>query len=228
MLDRKLLAIFATLAFALVVALGPTTAAPKTKYIGPAPQMKIEWTWNVSKYAWGVQKNLYGVTLGAVVADDIDNDGSVEMLFAFRKAEDRVICLTQKTKDLKWVYPPIDQDPFLQGDPWGIASIEDIDGDKSKEILIIARDKNLHCITPAGQKKWMYECGGTEVAPALYDVNKDGKFEIIIGPLKTSVVTLLDNTGKKLWDFPVNSYRNCGSMTRRADRACERPRLNGN
>lgn len=219
-MDRKLLAIFATLAFALVVALGPTTAMPvPSKYILPtAPRMTVEWTWNVSKYAWGIQKNLYGVTLGAVVADDIDKDGSIEILFAFRKAERRVICLSSKTKDFKWVYPPIDQDPFNAGDPWGIASIEDIDGDKVKEILIIARDKNLHCITPTGQKKWMYECGGSECAPALYDVNKDGKLEIIIGPLKTSMVTMLDNTGKKIWDFPVNSYRNCGSTAFDVDR----------
>jgi len=211
-------AILAVLAFALVATVGSAIGAKQ--YVGPGPQMTIEWSWNVSKYPNLVAKvgASPDVTLGAIITDDIDKDGAVEILFAFRKAEDRVICLDSKTKDLQWVYPSLDKDPFLQGDPWGIGSIEDIDADGNKEILIIARDKNLHCITPAGQLKWMYECGGSEIAPALYDVNMDGKLEIIIGPLKTSKVTLLDNTGKLIWDFPVNSYRNCGSTAFDVDR----------
>ena len=54
------------------------------------PAMKLEWTWNVSEHPEFAQANLYGVTLGAVVADDIDADGDYEILWAFRKAEDRV------------------------------------------------------------------------------------------------------------------------------------------
>jgi len=210
--------IFAALGFALVAMLGSAMGA--RQFVGPAPQMKIEWSWNVSKYPSLIAKlgASPDVTLGAVITDDIDKDGAVEILWSYRKAEDRVICLDSKTKDLQWVYPSLDKDPFLQGDPWGIASIEDIDNDGNKEILIIARDKNLHCITPAGQLKWMYECGGSEIAPALYDINKDGKLEIIIGPLKTSMITALDNTGKKIWDFPINSYVNCGSTAFDVDR----------
>jgi len=103
------------------------------------PAMKLEWTWNVSEHPEFAQANLYGVTLGAVVADDIDADGDYEILWAFRKAEDRVMCLNARTHALEWVYSPMDEDPFDGGDPWGIASIEDIDGDGVKEILIIAR-----------------------------------------------------------------------------------------
>ncbi len=93
----------------------------------------------------------------------------------------------------------------------------DIDNDGVPEVIIGTRDGHVIAYTETGEKKWSFKASGTadeveamfleagaensiDSKPFLYDINKDGKQEVIVGT-QSGVVYALDCKGKHLWSF---------------------------
>ncbi len=93
----------------------------------------------------------------------------------------------------------------------------DIDNDGSPEVIIGTKDGRVIAYTESGEKKWEYKASGTsdeveemfleagaensiDSKPYLYDINKDGKLEVLVGT-QAGVVYALDSKGKKIWSY---------------------------
>ncbi len=164
--------------------------------IGPTPWLKVEWQREYSD-----EYSLHQTCDAGLQAYDVDKDGLMDIVIPFRKDSDRIMCVSAQNGDVKWVYPPMDQDG-IAGDPMGVPAIGDMDGDGKDEILFTGRSNNLYCIDAAtGQEKWIHESAGKDESVCLYDINGDGKLEAIYQAGDT--VTVVDWQGKLVWEYQM-------------------------
>jgi len=137
-----------------------------------------------------------------IVATDINNNGKNEIIVG--DLSGKLVCLNGKGKKL-WEYI----------EPEGIGSapaIGDIDGDGKAEIIIASEDSPIICLDHKGKVKWRFKPEGDilesgrkrEVAaPVIWDIDGDGKSEIITG--MGFELVMVDNNGKKVWSFPMKN-----------------------
>jgi outer membrane protein assembly factor BamB len=144
------------------------------------------------------------------VVDDIDNDGSYEIIFG--GDNHCVICL-DPSGELLWYFPLPGKDP-----PVGLVSspaIADINSDGLKEIIIGSNVKYLYSLVlryPDNDPRedlvpeilWRYgtasETLGIVSTPVIADLNSDRRPEVLFGA-EDSTFYCLDNEGRKKWSL---------------------------
>jgi len=165
-----------------------------------AGQLRVKWTFNTSAV-------FPGITFGAghqspFTVWDIDGDGINEIIWGTRRGNSRrEWCIKADGKTLKWVYPPITQDPLL-GDPICQPSLVDVNNDGTYEVCIAGRGGRLHVINPDGTTLWTWDnptAGQTMLgAPQAYDINGDGFVEFYMND-NAGYVHCVSHDGKLLW-----------------------------
>lgn len=145
---------------------------------------------------------LHQTCCAALNAFDVDHDGKMDIVIPFRKDTDRIMCVNGNDGSVKWIYPPIDQDTTISGDPMGSPCIGDMDGDGKEEILFTGRNTNLYCIDAAtGNEKWIWLGGGVDEAVCLYDVTGDGYKEAVFQ--SDGAIAVVDYTGTLKWSYAM-------------------------
>ena len=172
----------------------------------PVPWLTVEW-----QKEYETDYGLHQTCCAALNAFDVDHDGQMDIVIPFRKDSDRVMCVRGDNGAVKWVYPPMDQDGLVGGDPMGSPCIGDMDGDGKEEVLFTSRsgsDGLLFCIDAAtGVGKWTYAGGGKDEAVCLYDVTGDGKKEAVYQG--GDAITVVDYTGSLVWSYQMTASSSC-------------------
>lgn len=119
---------------------------------------------------------------------DVNGDGGLEIVTGDR--DGMVVCLNG-AGELVWQYQGqhgITQAPALA----------DLTGDGLLEVLVSGSEIPLVCLSPEGKELWKLEkgIGGN---PLLYDIDKDGAPEILIGV--GTKFNVLDAKGTVLWTY---------------------------
>jgi len=167
------------------------------EYQGDVPCLSIDWAKDYFD-----SSGLHQTCSAALNAFDVDRDGVMEILIPFRKNSDRLLCVNGVTGEAEWAYPPMDRQIDC-GDIMGSPCIGDLDGDGRYEVLFIGRIKDLYCLDAAtGSCKWVYRCDGNVEAPTVYDIDGNGKKEVIVQAGRT--LTVLDYRGRLVWDYDLS------------------------
>lgn len=171
--------------------------------------LQLEWVSNVT-----AQTGLHETVLGGFNYEDINGDGTVDILLPRRKGSeammDRIVCLSGKTGEIQWIYPPPDQDD-LPGDPMCVPAIGDLDGDGSLEVVLVGRGAWCHCIDGNGQLKWAFTPeDGSDNSASIMDMDGDGKKEVLFATGGAGWVYCLNSDGTKRWDFQMVAGTNSG------------------
>jgi len=161
-----------------------------------------------------------GEEVRVVLADDVDNDGELEVI-AFSTT--KITCINWKGDTTKWTYT------LPSGEEWHMGTgsfvIDDIDNDGIKEIVAftyITHETNgyIRCINASnGQEKWNYYCNkgdtttgsdanGMEVA----DIDGDGLKEIICLLDINGELLVLNADGTKKWSATDASEYEYGAV----------------
>ncbi len=193
-------AMMLVVAFAAVEAYGLGILTPK-------------WVKNVT-----AETGLYETVLGGLNYEDIDGDGTVDILLPRRKPEDRIVCLSGKDGSIQWVYPPLDQDS-LPGDPMCVPAIDDLEGDGNLEVILVGRNNWVHCITGRGQLKWKIDTdAGTDESATIFDLDGDGQKEVIWATGGPGYVYVANSDGTVRWKYEMGHGTNSGPTVWDVDR----------
>ncbi len=94
-----------------------------------------------------------------------------------------------------------------------ISAVGDIDGDGKPEIVFNARNGTMRVLNNQGKLVWQKNLWAGDpstdpgdrlyCSPALADINKDGKLEIMVGSKELMKFFVFDYTGKELWNAPI-------------------------
>lgn len=104
-------------------------------------------------------------------------------------------------------FPNISWDYFTGAPAFGSAAAADMDDDGFYEIVFTTytNDGRAHCLNAEdGSVKWTYDIGGCgDVAPIIYDMNKDGQLDVVInGSCNPTIFCLNGATGELIWSHP--------------------------
>jgi len=170
--------------------------------------LELEWATNITDETGGV---LHETVLGGFNYEDINGDGTVDILIPRRKNEDRIVCLSGRTGEIQWIYPPMDVDG-LPGDPMCVPAIDDLDGDGVLEAVLIGRSAWVHCIDGNGNLKWAFTPeDGSDNSVTILDVDDDGKKEIFFATGGDGWVYCLEHDGTERWKFRMVGGTNSGT-----------------
>ena len=133
----------------------------------------------------------------SVHAADIDGDGGIEVFIVSRDGFVRV--LTSKGS-LKW--------QVEQPDEW-IGIVRGINNTEAKDATRLvsgSRRSQVYAYNETGDLLWQYSAGQVIRSIRIYDINHDGKDEVIIGSEDWSVHVLSSATGKLLWKYDTKGW----------------------
>lgn len=104
-------------------------------------------------------------------------------------------------------FPNIMWDYFTGAPAFGSAAAADMDDDGFYEIVFTTytNDGRAHCLNAEdGSVKWTFDIGGCgDVAPIIYDMNKDGQLDVVInGSCNPTIYCLNGATGELIWSQP--------------------------
>jgi outer membrane protein assembly factor BamB len=134
-----------------------------------------------------------------LTVEDVDGDGSMEILISARK---KLLALTC-TGQLKWEFA-FNLDPY---DPWWFSYIysapvvADLDNNGSKEVIAEFEDGLFVLDGETGSEIWHIEDRFTSSTPAVADLGSDGFLEIIVG--QEDGLFVYTSTGALMWDYPL-------------------------
>ena len=144
------------------------------------------------------------------VAGDVDGDGKIEIVFG---TADGIICAVDEDGQEIWAYEG-------EGPIYAPAAIGDLDGDEKNEVIIggyylYGGDPNLYALNGEdGSLLWtfstmdkgaLYE-KGFETAPSLYDINDDGKMDVLIGSDNHNFYALNGEDGTIIWESEFEHF----------------------
>lgn len=133
-----------------------------------------------------------GEILGGPSIGDIDNDGSLEVIFGSN--DKYVYCLSARTGKLKWKFRAEDRVTLSP-------AIGDVDGDRIPEVIIGDEYNYLYCLSGKnGRLKWKVRTFARNIsAPAIGDIDSDGQVEVVLGSGYIFAVSGKD--GRVKWKF---------------------------
>jgi outer membrane protein assembly factor BamB len=134
----------------------------------------------------------------SVHAADIDGDGDIEVLIGSRDGFVRV--LTNKGNP-KWQV--VEQPHEWVGIVRGINNTEAKDATR---VVSGSRKSQIYAYNEVGDLLWQYSTVQVVRSIRAYDINHDGKDEIIIGSEDWSVYILSSTTGELLWKYETKGW----------------------
>ncbi|MCD4823372.1 MAG: heparinase II/III family protein [Phycisphaerae bacterium] len=138
-----------------------------------------------------------GGSINDICADDIDGDGSLEILAG---SDDRHVYVFDDKGKLKWKYKCANGQYGTQGHVKKIVSA-DLDGKREKSILAATGSWFVYAFDPAGKKKWVFESYAHQsTLLAAADIDNDGVKEVIQGN-NYFYLRAIDSRGKEKWNY---------------------------
>jgi len=142
------------------------------------------------KYPEGTEKTDPIIMAGAL--GKIDDDKNYDLLFGTKNG--LLIALSGKTGD-----EILNQDmekPFFE------PIIEDVDGDKLNDIIIVFKDGNIVSYTRDMKKIWNYKAQGIITSlPLIADITSDKVGDIIFADKNMDIIAIDGETGFEIWKF---------------------------
>ena len=147
----------------------------------------------------------YGYNIREIYVDDLDGDGTREILVGAGPKTSRVrdeLFVISSTGKILWSV-------YVRGEIHSIAS-GDLDGDGSKEILIGCYGRGgtynsqavMYVFNSTGEERFKYTTERGVASILVDDINSDGVKEILVGTYRDLYV--LDNEGNDLWQYSTN------------------------
>jgi len=145
-------------------------------------------------------------SFGSAAVDDIDRDGSLEIVFGTYFNDEHIYALNAESGSLLWKYN-------TGGCNDASPAIADVDLDGELEVIVPASSPyKVYCFNGStGQVKWSKSTGYPnciDSPPAVADVDNDDKPEIILGTFYGYVFCFNGEDGSICWqkNFGTNSY----------------------
>src|SRR6266849_1680414 len=133
----------------------------------------------------------------SVHAADVDGDGDIEVLIGSRDGFVRV--LTSKGS-LKWqVEQPYEWVGIVRG-------INNTEAKDPTRLVSGSRKSQVYAYNETGDLLWQYSAEQVIRSIRIYDINHDGKDEVIIGSEDWSVRVLSSATGELLWKYDTKGW----------------------
>ena len=140
---------------------------------------------------------------GSAAAEDLDNDGKLEIIFGCYRNDSMVYVLNAENGSLAWKRN-------LAGDFEGCNDVApiiyDVDQDGYKEAVVPAScNPKTFCFNgETGETKWVTPLHGSDSPPTISDIDNDGKPEILHGNFGGSVTCLNGEDGSIVFDLMVD------------------------
>jgi outer membrane protein assembly factor BamB len=154
--------------------------------------------------------DLNAPSFGSAAVNDIDGDGSLEIVFGTYFNDEHIYALNAESGTLLWKYN-------TGGCNDASPAIADVDLDGDLEVVVPASSPyRVYCFDGAtGQVEWSTSTGYPnciDSPPAVADVDNDGKPEIILGTFYGYVFCLNGEDGSICWQTNLgsNSYIQSG------------------
>jgi len=153
----------------------------------------IKWYYDVSSFAAGM-----------AAAEDLDGDGTLEIVFGCYRNDGGVYALNAEDGTLLWSFYP--HSPPDQGCNDVASLIYDVDGDGLLEVIIASSCTSVTtCLDGAtGNIKWQVPTRGSDSPPTIADLNNDGRLQILHGEFLGWVRCLDAVTGELQWELLVH------------------------
>ncbi|MEI6090186.1 MAG: FG-GAP-like repeat-containing protein [bacterium] len=144
--------------------------------------------------------DLQSVSFGNSCADDIDEDGKLEIVFSTYFQDESIYALNSEDGSILWSYK-------TNGANDAAPIIYDVDMDGKKEVILHnSSNAKLYCFNGLdGTIKWMIPSVGTDSPPSIADVDGDGKPEILGGNFAGDLTSYKGETGEIIWTKNVVS-----------------------
>jgi outer membrane protein assembly factor BamB len=152
------------------------------------------------------------VTGSGLLAGDINDDGKIEIVWG---SSDGTLYALDEDGQVVWTFQAIG--PF-----YASPAIGDIDGDGMSEVVIggswqgnVGGDPNLYAVNGEdGSLLWTFTTTdkgsafekGFESAPTLYDVDEDGKLDVLIGSRNYYFYALNGADGTIIWESEFEHF----------------------
>lgn len=154
------------------------------------------------------QINLGSPVYSDIVAEDLDGDGSPEIILV---TDDGNLVVLDLSGNILWKFETGKEesveDLFLDKESIKVKSsspvVYDIDGDSNKEVIFGTEKGILYIVNSQGKKILEFSVDGPiRSTAAVFDVNNDGSPEIIFGSSDNHLY-IIDSSGKLLRKFAV-------------------------
>ena len=161
-------------------------------------------TIHLDNYQEGWPQKTQGVIVSCPAVVDLDNDGKQEIVIG-----------SKDKKVYVWNYdgtPRSGWPKTTEGTITSCPAIGDIDGVDGLEIVVFSNDNRVYVWKPDGTSlpQWPVKVltGSTDTtyvspSPVLADMDNDGLLEIIVTPIDTCQIFVLDGDGTTLWSQTV-------------------------
>lgn len=148
--------------------------------------------------------NTHDSSFGQSAAEDIDNDGKLEIVFGCYRNDSCVYALNSEDGSLLWKYNT--HSVGAEGCNDVAPLIYDVDGDNRLEVILPSScNPTTFCFKGSdGTVKWMTPTAGSDSPPTIADIDNDGKLEILHGGFDGHVLCLNADNGAFKWSLTVN------------------------
>lgn len=138
-----------------------------------------------------------GDWVSSVHAADIDGDGDIEVLLGSR--DGNVYCLT-KRGILKWKMR-------ISGE-WvrAIQGVNNAEAADKTRLILGSRDSKVQAFDEIGEMLWQYQANHEVRQLCIYDINGDGKTEVIVASEDQCIYALTSETGQLLWKYTTGGW----------------------
>lgn len=148
--------------------------------------------------------DLKSFSAGMAASADIDGDGKLEIVFGCYRNDGGLYALNAEDGSLLWSYFP--HNPPREGCNDAAPLIFDVNGDGMPEVIAASSctPKTICLDGKTGSLIWEANTRGSDSPPTIARLDSNGKLCILHGEFGGWVRCLEAESGKMLWELPVN------------------------
>lgn len=141
------------------------------------------------------------MSFGNSAAEDIDNDGKLEIAFSTYRNDGMLHVLNAEDGSVVWTQN-------IEGCGDVAPLIHDVDKDGDFEIILPGSCNPVtYCFdADTGYIQWETETGGSDSPPTIGDIDNDGQLEILHGQFNGSVLCINAEDGSVSWELEIDAY----------------------